>query len=217
MSMKQNIFFTYRTELVSRWYEAFPGAHVLPYPAQGKVYDFDKTSTLIWLHVQAESTGLAERIAQINAATGGCPVVVLSNMPGNDEGLVAFSAGAVGYCNALALPDVLRQVGSVVEQGGLWIGQELMRRLFGAIAARTSQTKAPGLDDLSPRERQVAVAVAHGGTNKEIARVMGITERTVKAHLSAIFEKLGVRDRLQLSLVVNGVEKSTPEPIKIPA
>jgi DNA-binding NarL/FixJ family response regulator len=46
---------------------------------------------------------------------------------------------------------------------------------------------------------------------------MGITERTVKAHLSAAFEKLGVRDRMQLALLVNGVEDSTPSPQKIPA
>ena len=46
---------------------------------------------------------------------------------------------------------------------------------------------------------------------------MGITERTVKAHLSAAYEKLGVRYRMQLSLLVNGVEDSTHLPLKIPA
>ena len=46
---------------------------------------------------------------------------------------------------------------------------------------------------------------------------MGITERTVKAHLSAAYEKLGVRDRMQLSLLVNGVEDSTQPSQKIPA
>jgi DNA-binding NarL/FixJ family response regulator len=67
------------------------------------------------------------------------------------------------------------------------------------------------------RERQVAESVARGSTNKEIARVMGITERTVKAHLTASFEKLGVRDRMQLALLVNGVEDSSQPPQKISA
>ena len=215
--MKRQIFLTYRSEPLSRWLEAFPAAEVQAYPEPGMAIAVDPGSTLIWLHVQPEKMSLQERIAQVAAAAPGCPLVVLSNMPNNDEGLAAFTSGAVGYCNAVALPVVLRQVGNVVEQGGLWIGQELMRRLFGAVAERASQRQTPSLNALSPRERQVAVAVAHGSTNKEIARVMGITERTVKAHLSAIFEKLGVRDRLQLSLVVNGVENSTHERLKVSA
>ena len=57
---------------------------------------------------------------------------------------------------------------------------------------------------LSEREVQVARMVAAGASNKEIASRLAITERTVKAHLAASFEKLAVRDRLQLALRVNG-------------
>jgi DNA-binding NarL/FixJ family response regulator len=215
--MKQQIFLTYRSEPLARWREAFPSAEILGYPAPGTMLAGVPGTAVIWLHVQAETMSLNERISQVGATAPGCPVVVLSNMPSNGEGLAAFAAGAAGYCSALAVPAVLRQAGSVVEQGGLWIGQDLMRRLFGAVAARASQQQTVSLNELSPRERQVALAVARGGTNKEIARVMGITERTVKAHLSAIFEKLGVRDRLQLSLVVNGVENTAPARTKISA
>ncbi len=58
---------------------------------------------------------------------------------------------------------------------------------------------------LTEREREVAKAVAQGASNKEIARQLDITERTIKAHVGAILEKLGARDRLQLSLIVNGI------------
>ena len=51
----------------------------------------------------------------------------------------------------------------------------------------------------------VAGQVAHGASNREIAEALDITERTVKAHLSAIFEKLGVRDRVQLALAMNNI------------
>ncbi|MBW8327654.1 MAG: response regulator transcription factor [Thiobacillus sp.] len=138
-------------------------------------------------------------------------------MPEDDQGMAALAAGASGYCSALTLPAVLRQVAGVVEHGGLWVGPQLMRRLMQGLAARAGDTPGPVLDRLSQRERQVAEAVARGATNKEIARVMGITERTVKAHLSAAYEKLGVRDRMQLSLVVHGVEDSTRPSQKIPA
>ena len=52
----------------------------------------------------------------------------------------------------------------------------------------------------------MARLVAGGASNREVAEQLSITERTVKAHLSAIFEKLGLRDRLQLSLRINGVQ-----------
>ncbi len=92
-----------------------------------------------------------------------------------------------------------------------------MRRLMNGLAARATPAPVPVLPALSQRERQVAEAAARGATNKEIARAMGITERTVKAHLTAAYEKLGVRDRMQLSLLIHGVEDSTPIPQKISA
>ena len=59
------------------------------------------------------------------------------------------------------------------------------------------------LDELTSREVMVAKLVGRGESNREIAAELEITERTVKAHLSAIFTKLGVRDRVQLALTVN--------------
>lgn len=214
--MKRQLFITDRAEPLPRWREAFPAAEILAYPIPGTLIANHLDKAVIWLHIQAEAKDLAERIRRVKAMAAGCPVVVLSNLPSNEEGLMAFSAGAAGYCNALAIPDVLRQVSTVVEQGGLWVGQDLMQRLFTALTAHATPVQT-ALAALSTREHQVAQAVARGGTNKEIARAMGITERTVKAHLSAIFEKLGVRDRLQLSLLVNGVETMAPAPQKISA
>ena len=212
--MKRQIFITERAEPLPRWREAFSAAEIVPYPVPGTLFASNSDTAVIWLHIPAESKDLAERIRSVQAMAIGCPVVVLSNLPSNEEGLRAFSAGVVGYCNALALPDVLRQVATVVGQGGLWVGQDLMQRLFSALTARATAGSA-AISALSTREHQVALAVARGGTNKEISRAMGITERTVKAHLTTIFEKLGVRDRLQLSLVVNGVETMAPASQKI--
>jgi two-component system, NarL family, nitrate/nitrite response regulator NarL len=65
--------------------------------------------------------------------------------------------------------------------------------------------EVPQLDDLTSRELMVAEQVAHGASNREIAVALEITERTVKAHLSAIFDKLGVRDRVQLALRMNNI------------
>lgn len=61
---------------------------------------------------------------------------------------------------------------------------------------------------LTRREQEVASAVANGSSNKEIARQLGITERTVKAHTGSVFQKLNARDRLHLALMVNGQRPS---------
>ena len=61
--------------------------------------------------------------------------------------------------------------------------------------------------DLTVRERDVARYVALGHSNQSIADSLGITERTVRAHISAIFEKLGVTDRLMLALRVHGIDQ----------
>jgi DNA-binding NarL/FixJ family response regulator len=97
---------------------------------------------------------------------------------------------------------MLQQVSTVVSNQGLWVGPNLMQRLIRAagpnVTADTGSRNA--LTTLSSREREVAQQVGLGSSNKEIARILSITERTVKAHLSAIFQKLGVRDRLHLAL-----------------
>jgi DNA-binding NarL/FixJ family response regulator len=129
---------------------------------------------------------------------------VLSNIPNDDEALVALGAGAQGYCNAYADPEVLKEVAEVTAHGGLWVGEALLSRMVGGLSQKLAQRQADvangPLTRLSAREREIAQRVARGESNKEIARGLDITERTVKAHLSAIFEKLGVRDRLQLAL-----------------
>jgi two-component system nitrate/nitrite response regulator NarL len=216
--MTRHVFVTARPQPIPRWLEAFPDAQLLH--DQGP----DKTDLLplanaavIWLHVAGDDSVLSAWLKTMRIAAPTVPIVVVSNVPEDDQGMAALAAGATGYCSALTLPSVLHQVASVVEHGGLWVGPQLMRRLMQGLAARNSTPTGPALGSLSQRERQVAEAVARGSTNKEIARVMDITERTVKAHLSAAYEKLGVRDRMQLSLLVNGVEDSTRLPQKIPA
>lgn len=216
--MTRHVFVTARPQPIPRWLEAFPSALVLCGEASDHT-DFNALhdASVIWLHVAADGQTGADWVRTVWAAVENTPIVVLSNVPEDEQGMAVLASGATGYCSALTLPAVLRQVASVVEHGGLWVGPQLMKRLMQALAVRSDTTSPPALDILSQRERQVAAAVARGSTNKEIARVMGITERTVKAHLTAAFEKLGVRDRMQLSLIVNGVEESTPLPRKISA
>ncbi|MDP1741761.1 MAG: response regulator transcription factor [Polaromonas sp.] len=153
---------------------------------------------------------LEAQIERVGAQFGQTPCIVLSDRPTDEEALAAFAAGVRGYCNTHAAAQLLIQIASVVLQGGLWIGEPLMQRLISATSRiqATSGRIGAGLDtwsqNLTEREKEVALTIARGSSNKEIAKALGITERTVKAHVGSILDKLQVRDRLQLSLIVNG-------------
>jgi two-component system nitrate/nitrite response regulator NarL len=210
MAIERHIFLTERSRPLARWLEAFPKAEV----CRPGALSLKQGDALIWLHLAADGFSVTDQVRSIVSAASGAPVVVLANSPGETQGLACLEAGAVGYVTALAAPGMLRQVVSVVENGGLWVGPELMLRLRTALSGqRPGYVTKDKLAGLSQREREVALAVAAGSSNKEIARIMGITERTVKAHLSAIFERLKINNRVQLSIMVNGERASQPEVI----
>lgn len=160
----------------------------------------------VWVPVQhADWLG---KVAALVQAQPQCRVVVVSSVPYDAEGLRAINAGAKGYCHQLAVPELMREVAQVVEHGGLWLGPDLVQRMVAAtrdLLARSPNAPTPPVDlsVLSEREAQVARAVAEGQSNKEVAEQLHISERTVKAHLGAVFEKLGVRDRVQLVLYLS--------------
>ena len=192
--------------LLDNWREAFPAAAVVM--RERLVPGGFAGPGVVWTRMRfGEAVNMA--ISGVDRS-GGQPLVVLADDPDERVVLESLAAGAAGCCNSRAAPDVLRQVALVVANGGLWVGQSLLNQLVGATTRRLAalgRTVADGdwSAPLSEREAQVARLVAEGAANKEIASRLGITERTVKAHLTAIFEKLDVRDRLQLSLKVNGV------------
>lgn len=205
MSKPIHFFVSVRGELLPRWQEAFPQAAAVA--MDGKVSLGGPPPGVVWLRLQA-AVPCAGQVEAVRQQFGNAPLVVLSDQPSDEEALQCFAVGARGYCNSHAVPDLLRRIADVLLQGGLWIGETLMQRLLQGTARMPLPAPAGSPPDwaalLTERERQVALAVAEGASNKEIARQLGITERTIKAHTGAIFDKLGVRDRMQLSLVVHG-------------
>jgi DNA-binding NarL/FixJ family response regulator len=192
----KHLFITSADTLSPRWQQAYPDAQIvninelrLPLPAQG----------LVWLLLDEENSPavLSQCVAQKLS------VIAMTRNEHPQQARQAIAAGASGYVHYLATASLLQQITQVIVHGGVWLGGDLMRELMlltkSPQAGMTADTK---LQSLTPRERAVAEAVADGKTNKEVAQVLAITERTVKAHLSAVFDKLGVRDRLQLALTV---------------
>jgi DNA-binding NarL/FixJ family response regulator len=121
-------------------------------------------------------------------------VVVLTTFADQRRILDALSAGAAGYLLKDASPDeVIASVRTVVA-GGAPLDPKAARVLLDAQQTPKSDRQ------LSGREREVLGLLATGLANKQIARRLGIAERTVKAHLTSIFQQLGVTDRTQAAL-----------------
>lgn len=194
--MTTNLFISRSKVPPARWREAFPDA-VIATTLPARV----PADALIWLHNLPPADFAA-------ALPKGVRIVALHDEPSDENGLAALSSGAAGYANAHATPQRLHTIESVVRSDGLWVGEALLSRLLRTFAAVPAAPSAPpteshpALAKLSEREREVALMVARGESNKEIARDLDLAERTVKAHLTAVFDKLGVRDRLQLALLL---------------
>ena len=203
-----HLFLCSQGRMLPRWREAFGAAHAAKPGTPRSKKDIQKVD-LIWLRLE-QGVPVGDQLRAMKAQFGFTPCVVLSDIPSDEEALGAFSSGARGYCNTHSVPSLLQQIADVALQGGLWIGESLMQRLVTATAhvplpPGKTVTQAPSWPHLlTEREIEVARTLATGASNKEIARALGITDRTVKSHVGSILEKLQVRDRLQLSLVING-------------
>ncbi|MEA2579990.1 MAG: hypothetical protein QOE83_882 [Actinomycetota bacterium] len=121
-------------------------------------------------------------------------VVLFTSFSDRDRIMQALEAGAIGYLLKDADPDELHRGILAAARGESPLAPKAAAEV---IAARTT---APPAGDLSDRERQVLVLAASGLANKQIARKLGISEKTVKGHLTRVFQSIGVADRTQAAL-----------------
>jgi DNA-binding NarL/FixJ family response regulator len=195
---------TLAEEPAARWVEALD-----PVVLRSSITGVRITPTVTyWLDFSTldfeQALSLIDRIVLANEAV---PIVCMVPFPKDEDAFALFARGARGYCHVAAAPAQLRLVANTVKNGGFWLPASLMRRFLvsaGGLAAKISTPEVNNLDDLTKRERQVAQAVADGLSNREIALRLNISERTVKARLTSVFQKLDVRDRVQLALLLRG-------------
>lgn len=133
---------------------------------------------------------------------------LLSDRPDEEEALVFLKLGIVGYGNTYISSARLLEALRVITNGGVWLGQKVIQRLITDLSLKTRPESPPdnaatALATLTKAERHIAQLVAHGQSNLEIAADLNITERTVKAHLTSIYEKTKTGNRLNLALLIN--------------
>ncbi|MDX6301711.1 MAG: hypothetical protein QOF53_2925 [Nocardioidaceae bacterium] len=123
-------------------------------------------------------------------------IVVLTSFSDSARIVAALDAGAVGYLLKDADPDDVLEGVRAVSRGESPIHPKVARQL---LSARSEGTPGSAVQ-LTPREAEVLALVRAGLANKQISRRLGISERTVKAHLTSVFQRIGVVDRTQAAL-----------------
>jgi DNA-binding NarL/FixJ family response regulator len=127
-------------------------------------------------------------------------ILVLTASIDQEDRVNSIKLGAKGVVLKYAASENLIKSIRKVAEGEMWVDHETTKKLFEELADKRGPKAESPLDLLTDREREVTALVGEGMRNKEIADRLFISERTVKTHISNIFQKLDLSDRLELAL-----------------
>jgi DNA-binding NarL/FixJ family response regulator len=144
-------------------------------------------------------------LTDLKARSNPARVLVLTSVTDHAAAAAALRNGAAGVLYKDVDPDALVRAIRAVHDGHLLLAPEAAGTLLHQAA-----WPARGLDALTNREREVLAELAQGRSNREIARALHVSEKTVKAHVSSVLAKLGVQDRTQAALLAVRHEQSGP-------
>jgi two-component system nitrate/nitrite response regulator NarL len=153
-----------------------------------------------------------EAVSVVQRASPSTKIILFSKVISENEGRAMLEAGVRGYCSLDIDATLLKKAIIMVHQGEVWVSRKFISQLLEALVSLTEAQRAKSLpkddsalEQLTPREREIAELLGVGASNKEIAHQLRVAEKTVKAHLTSIFRKLEIPDRLHLALFVNGL------------
>jgi two-component system response regulator DevR len=148
----------------------------------------------------AQARGI-DLLSQLVTSSGAPRVLILTAFPEEGDVADAIRLGAKGVVLKDATRDTLLAAIRGVAGGHLWLPRGLTAKVIAALAPTAPSSLAERVGLLTPRERDIVSLVGQGLKNREIADRLAIAEKTIKGHLTHIFLKLGVQDRLELALL----------------
>ena len=140
-------------------------------------------------------------LAELKARDSAARVLVLTSATDPASASRAVRSGAAGVLYKDVDPDALVRAIRSVHDGHLLLAPEAAGSLVRSAGSWGPGAPGGGLDALTSREREVLAELTKGRSNREIARALNVSEKTVKAHVSSVLAKLGVQDRTQAALL----------------
>jgi two-component system, NarL family, nitrate/nitrite response regulator NarL len=129
----------------------------------------------------------------------GTRIVILAAVVDRSEQMIAIQLGARGILTKDVTTEMLLKCVRCVVAGQYWLGHQTVADLVDAIVLKPADHR-PSKPTLTSRELDIVAAIVDGASNREIAEQFKLSPQTVKNHLSSIFDKLGVSNRLELAL-----------------
>jgi NarL family two-component system response regulator LiaR len=148
--------------------------------------------------VMPEMDGI-EATRQVSAISPSTRVIVLTSFADDEKVFPAIRAGATGYLLKDVSPGDLANAIRAVHAGETHLHPDITKKLVDQLASPRSDPR-PTPDELTPRELEVLRLIAQGKSNREIARALAISDKTVKTHVSNILSKLHLADRTQAAI-----------------
>lgn len=170
-------------------------------PVTGTLEELLRLSSLGYLVVDLNSASCGlDTLESIRRVRPELRQIVIG--PEGDDELVlnAIVAGARAYLSPAASPETIRTAIGVVTEGSIWAPRRLLSRLIDRLLHIPNTQPGKGAPRLTDREQQVLDLILMAQPNREIARQLGIEERTVKAHVSRLMRKTGAENRIELSM-----------------
>jgi len=173
--------------------------------------DFDLTSaTLADLSTQPNidlvllgsrgGQNLFDVMAAMKAARPDLKIIVTGSGADEETILKAITAGAKGYVDEAAGPADFVQAIRMVHQGSVWAPRHVLSMFIERVSSSPGRIFPAGRVAFTDREKEVLEMLVAGRSNKEIGAALGIEERTVKAHVAKLMRKVGVQNRIALSV-----------------
>jgi DNA-binding NarL/FixJ family response regulator len=143
---------------------------------------------------------LFDIIAGLKAARPDLKIIVTGSGVDDETILKALAAGAKGYVDEAAAPLEFVQAIRKVNQGSVWAPRRVLSTFIERVATSPGRIFPAGRVSFTDREKEVLELLVVGRSNKEVGSVLGIEERTVKAHVAKLMRKVGVQSRVTLSV-----------------
>jgi DNA-binding NarL/FixJ family response regulator len=208
--MKQISLFSSKRSVLSYWQKhIYKKYTVLVYDSLPELYkDLEKSQPDVILFDYNGDATIAEELLEYSESEKiDTYIMVLNSRPIFSEGVRLLGKDARAFMNAYAKPENLNQAIETVIKGNIWLYPEFIQAMIKE-SLFSHVEKSDMMQELSSRQREIAEMVALGMSNKEIAKHADITEQTVKTHLKAIYEKVGVHTRLELAIIINRIANS---------